>query len=167
MLETPRLRIRPFRLGDAAAVIHGLCNFEVSRWLEHVPHPYEREDFPIYSDVDGLQKWPEFAAICLGTEVIGGIGVSDHLGYWLAEPHWGQGFATEAARVMIRHHFNTTESASLASGYFIGNDASARVLEKCGFRETERGLSYSRSNRCQMPHVWMELTRDAWSEDSV
>ncbi len=162
LIETPRLRIRPYRLGDAAAVVQGLNNWEVARWLGRVPHPYEREDFAIFFDADGLQKWPARAAICRGVEVIGGIGIGEHLGYWLAQPYWGQGYATEAARAMVQYYFDNHAKDTLGSGYFAGNLASARVLEKCGFREVRRGMNDSRSNRCAMPHVWMELTRAEW-----
>ena len=56
-----------------------------------------------------------------------------HLGYWLGEPFWGRGFATEAARVVADYAFAAFDVARLEAGVFEWNPASGRVLEKAGF----------------------------------
>jgi RimJ/RimL family protein N-acetyltransferase len=59
--------------------------------------------------------------------------VSAEIGYWLAEPFWGRGIATEAVKAMttyaIAKHALTRVYARVADW----NTASVRVLEKAGY----------------------------------
>jgi ribosomal-protein-alanine N-acetyltransferase len=55
------------------------------------------------------------------------------MGYNIAEPFWGHGFAVEAARKMIQHVFLTYQVERLQLRIFEGNHASVRVAEKLGF----------------------------------
>jgi RimJ/RimL family protein N-acetyltransferase len=52
------------------------------------------------------------------------------VGYWIGRSHWGRGIATEALRQLLRLVAERPLQARVAPG----NAASARVLEKCGFR---------------------------------
>jgi RimJ/RimL family protein N-acetyltransferase len=54
------------------------------------------------------------------------------MGYWIARPFWGRGFATEACAALIEIA-RTLGLPSLEGSHFIDNPASARVLEKLGF----------------------------------
>lgn len=56
------------------------------------------------------------------------------LGYWLAEPYWGQGLTTEAVSALIERAFGPLGYTQLWCGYYEGNHRSRRVMEKCGFR---------------------------------
>ena len=56
------------------------------------------------------------------------------VGYWVGEPYWGQGLATDAIRTMAKYAFETLTFRRLQAGVFATNPASARVLEKAGFR---------------------------------
>jgi len=76
--------------------------------------------------------------------LIGGIGFDglaigkSHLaeiGYWLAKPYWGCGIMTAVVQRLCRHAFEEFELAKITAHVFPHNQASARVLEKCGFRE--------------------------------
>ena len=57
------------------------------------------------------------------------------MGYWIARPYWGRGYATEAcvALIDIARALGIT---SLEGSHFLDNPASARVLEKLGFEPT-------------------------------
>jgi RimJ/RimL family protein N-acetyltransferase len=63
------------------------------------------------------------------------------MGYWIARPYWGQGFATEAAHALI-DIARTLKLPRLEASHFVDNPASGRVLEKLGFVPT--GLSATR-----------------------
>jgi RimJ/RimL family protein N-acetyltransferase len=63
------------------------------------------------------------------------------MGYWIARPHWGKGFATEASRALI-DIARTLKLPRLEASHFVDNPASGRVLEKLGFVPT--GLSAAR-----------------------
>jgi ribosomal-protein-alanine N-acetyltransferase len=66
------------------------------------------------------------------------------IGYELAPEHWGRGYATEAARAIVRFGFSELHLHRISSWCVADNIASARVLEKLGFhaegrlREKER-----------------------------
>ena len=43
-LTTPRLRLGPVSEADPAAIVEGIGNYDVARWLGRVPHPYREAD---------------------------------------------------------------------------------------------------------------------------
>jgi RimJ/RimL family protein N-acetyltransferase len=77
-------------------------------------------------------------------ELIGSIGFGRRpsgrveLGYWIARPHWGRGYATEAGRAVLAIARDALRVRRLEAGHFTDNPASGRVLEKLGFRPTGR-----------------------------
>jgi RimJ/RimL family protein N-acetyltransferase len=76
--------------------------------------------------------------------LVGGIGFGPmpdrvgvrELGYWIARPYWGQGFATEAGRALLANARDTLRLKRLDAGHFLDNPASGRVLAKLGFKPT-------------------------------
>ena len=58
------------------------------------------------------------------------------VGYWIGRAYWGQGYCTEALSTLICHVKAHTSIRSLISGHFTDNEASGRVMQKCGFRPT-------------------------------
>ena len=67
------------------------------------------------------------------------------VGYWLAKPLWGRGIMTAVVRRVCRHAFEEFGLVKITAHVFSHNPASARVLEKCGFRE--EGFLRSTSSR--------------------
>ena len=57
------------------------------------------------------------------------------LGYWIAEPFWGKGYVEEACRGVLAFAFAEYSPERMQARVIEGNDPSARVLEKLGFRE--------------------------------
>lgn len=71
----------------------------------------------------------------------GGVGLMiepDHrraeLGYWIGVPYWGNGYATEAARTLVKHGFETLELHRIFASHFSKNTGSGKVLRKIGMR---------------------------------
>jgi RimJ/RimL family protein N-acetyltransferase len=60
--------------------------------------------------------------------------------YGIDETVWGRGHATAAARAVLNYGFNTLEMRVIRASTDVGNVASARVLEKLGFRLTKRAV---------------------------
>ena len=56
------------------------------------------------------------------------------VGWWLAQDQWGQGLATEAARVAVRDGFERIGLARIVSIAQPQNRASIRVMERLGMR---------------------------------
>lgn len=134
-IHTDRLVLRPFQDADAVRVAELIGNLAVSRWLTRVPHPYSAQDalsfFARHAGDDLV-----FAATQAG-DLVGCCSIEQELGYWLGEPFWGKGYASEAATALVDRYFEAT-SDPLQSGYILGNSASAGVLSKLGFRPTRR-----------------------------
>jgi RimJ/RimL family protein N-acetyltransferase len=59
--------------------------------------------------------------------------VSAEIGYWLAEPFWGRGIATEALVAMTGHAIAAHRLTRIYALPFAWNTASCRVLEKAGY----------------------------------
>ncbi len=57
------------------------------------------------------------------------------LGYWVGRPSWGQGFASEAARELVRYGFEVLGLNRIQAHHMVRNPASGRVLEKCGMQK--------------------------------
>ena len=56
------------------------------------------------------------------------------IGYWVGVPYWGRGYATEAARAVLRFGFEDLGLNKIYAGYFARNEASGNVMRKLGMR---------------------------------
>ena len=65
------------------------------------------------------------------------------LGYWIGEPYWGRGFATEAAHALVDLAFRATGVGQLNVSCRVSNPASRRVIHKCGFQYAGQGMIHS------------------------
>lgn len=162
IIETERLRLRPLAATDADALIEWMSDRAVTDMLARPPHPYRRAHANAFIAWARVRPWER--AIDAGDGLIGCIGITEHLGYWLARPHWGRGLMTEAATALIGAWFDATGEARLVSGHFVDNPVSARILARLGFRETGRRQLHSAARGRQREHVDMALTRDDWED---
>ena len=106
------------------------------------PHPYTAADGYDWLDL-ALNDLAETAwAVAVGGELAGGIGLlpqtdinagTAEIGYWLGEPFWGRGFATDAVRTLTSHALSELGYRRLFATVFASNVASCRVLEKSGY----------------------------------
>jgi RimJ/RimL family protein N-acetyltransferase len=136
-------KLRPWQPSDLDNLVKHANNLHIARYLTNAfPHPYTRE---------GGERFIQFAtqddpihifAIEVNGEAVGGIGLhpqSDihekniELGYWLAEPFWGQGIVTSAVREMVDFAFRTYDITRVFARPFGSNIGSQKVLEKAGF----------------------------------
>ena len=80
--------------------------------------------------------------IYLDERIIGYINEVDkkgdtiEMGYFLSPNFWGKGYATEALEACIKELFKIGYN-HVKCGYFTGNNASKRVMEKCGLSKTD------------------------------
>jgi RimJ/RimL family protein N-acetyltransferase len=56
------------------------------------------------------------------------------LGYWLGFLHWGHGYMTEAARVVMTEGFASLPLRRIYARHFDSNPASGRVMAKLGMQ---------------------------------
>ena len=166
VLRTPRLTLRPLNEDDADAIVSGVGNYDVSKWLAVVPYPYGRTDaldFIHRLDREDRTVW----GICDAGGLCGVIGIEDELGYWLARPAWGQGYAFEAAVAVCSHWFADPKAGDLKAGCFDGNARSEAILSKLGFRATGTGSRTARALGQEVTATEMVLTRDAWAAQGL
>jgi len=108
--------------------------------LSRLPYPYGESDGRFF--VETIARGDsEFAwAIEHNGVFVGVIGLHllpgrlPELGYWLGEPHWGQGFATEAGLAAVAAA-RAAGAAGLRSRALLDNLGSRNVLRKLGFLE--------------------------------
>lgn len=173
--RTERLLLRPGWREDAPALFRAIAQPSVVRNLASPPWPYLPEHAEAFLATE--RKPSEASALIFlrgpgSPELIGAIGFGGRsagnaeLGYWIAAPHWGRGYATEAGRAVIAAARGSLRVRRLVAGHFLDNPASGRVLEKLGFRPTGAIDShYSAGRGEQVPSRRFELELDA--EDDV
>src|ERR1700693_3846652 len=143
-LQTERLTLRLHAPADIPALMPLIGAREVAATTLRIPHPYTEADAQNFI-ASTQEELSSGSGLRLGIvlresdTLCGGVGLRiepDHrraeLGYWIGVPHWGRGYATEAARAVLDHAFGTLGYARLTSRARVSNPASRRVLEKCG-----------------------------------
>jgi RimJ/RimL family protein N-acetyltransferase len=139
--RTPRLLLRPGFPEDAPALAAAIADEAIVRNLATAPWPYRMRDaeaflasprdpiLPSFLILERTDSAPQLVGSCgLGRRASGAV----EMGYWIARPFWGRGFATEACQALV-DIARTLGLPSLEGSHFIDNPASARVLEKLGF----------------------------------
>ena len=128
----------------------------VSATLEGIPYPYYRAyaDHWIPTHVSLFEQRRELhLAIELQSTcaLIGAVSLLSRdregppqLGYWLGRRYWGEGYATEAVREIIRFAHVGLGVQAVAARCMIDNPASLAVLAKVGLR---------RVGRCKQPLI--------------
>jgi RimJ/RimL family protein N-acetyltransferase len=161
-LRTERLTLRKLTMADMPALVAGLNDLAVSRWLTVVPHPYTDADARGF--IGDVAQHPGYAGFGIEAAqgLVGVVGISRSLGYWIARPAQAQGYASEAAAALVGHYFANTQARSLASGYFDGNAASARVLSRLGFAPCGEERVTSRAQGIEVSLKKMILRREVW-----
>ncbi|CAN2532940.1 Acetyltransferase [Methylocapsa aurea] len=92
------------------------------------------------------------------------------IGWRLAYPYWGQGYATEAATAALDHAFHALSLSEVVSFTALGNRRSRRVMQRLG-------MSYSASDDFEhpdipvghplRPHVLYRLGRSGWMRPRI
>ncbi len=141
--RSERLLLRPPWPEDWSQVLGGIADEGVVRNLARAPWPYSAEDARRFVKLPVDPMYPRFlitrardAALigCIGIDLTEG---EVELGYWIARPYWGQGYATEAGRAVLDVARMLGHERIVAS-HFLDNPASGRVLAKLGFEATGR-----------------------------
>ncbi|HKU80822.1 MAG TPA: GNAT family N-acetyltransferase [Candidatus Tumulicola sp.] len=146
-IETQRLLLREFTAADEANVHEYGSDPVVSRYDSWGPNTPDDTHQVLSKWIEQQQTWPR-DEINVAVELratgkqIGGLrlhilngehGIAE-FGYALNREFWGQGFATEAARVLIDKAFSVHKLHRLIATCDTRNVASARVMKKLGMR---------------------------------
>jgi ribosomal-protein-alanine N-acetyltransferase len=110
---------------------------------DFIPFPYSVEDAESFVRRSKQENPPMTFAIEYNGELAGVVGLvkqtdiyrlTAEIGYWVGEPLWGKGIATNAVTLMTNYGFNELKLVRIFTGVFDFNIASQRVLSKAGFK---------------------------------
>ena len=153
-LQTERLVLRPFTLDDARAVQRLAGDHAIAATTLLIPYPYpdgaaeqwigtQQEEFD-------QGKGVVFAITLRDVgSLTGAIGLNieqkharAEMGYWIGKTYWNHGYATEAARSLLKYGFETLKLNRIQAHHFTRNPASGRVMQKIGMKHEARLRQY-------------------------
>ncbi|MBV9246572.1 MAG: GNAT family N-acetyltransferase [Methylobacteriaceae bacterium] len=173
-LETRRMWLRWPHLADAVEIAHLAGDRAIAEMTGTIPHPYRDGDAVRYVErtrarnAGGRNLGLQMAFKGKPNATIGAIGVdfdrgdAPTLGYWVGQPFWGRGLATEAVQALIDFVFTFTEAREVAAIARVINPPSRRVLEKCGFAYMGSGLESLPARGGMLPCDRFRLDRKVW-----
>ena len=145
-LYTERLRLRYWEDDDAESLYEIAKVERVGPICGWAVHSSAEESLEVIKNI--LKKENTFAIVLKESNKLIGLvsldvgrkGIHNYekyggeIGFYIGYPYWGKGYVTEAVKEVIRYGFEDLNLKELWCGYFIGNERSARVQEKCGFK---------------------------------
>jgi len=178
-IETARLKIRPYRLGDGATYADMLLSNREHLYEFMPPRLMAVQD---EADAESVIRelaidWQRRELFIFGIweiqsgALIGEIYLANpdwqvpriELGYFVSRVFTRQGIATEAAQALIRYAFETMEVARIELQCSSDNLASQRVAERCGFKlEGRLRLRNRKKNGQLVDRLWYGLLRSEW-----
>lgn len=137
-----------------------------------LPHPYSLNDAENFLQHSISAKPITNFAVVKDGQLAGGIGyipkedvyrLNAEIGYWVAEPYWGQGVGTAAIRLMVEKiREQAPHIIRIYAEVFAHNHASARALEKNGFVfESERKKNVVKNGIVMNDRVYVLILEEA------
>lgn len=177
-LETPRLRLRTWRDEDLEPLAALCADAEVMRYF---PQPLDRDESAAllarireHFATHGFGLWALERKDCgalIGFTGLGYTGFDAHftpaveIGWRLACPHWGQGFASEAARAALACAFTLLELDEVVSFTALINQPSVRVMQAIGMhRDPAEDFNHPHLTPTDplYRHLLYRLRREEW-----
>lgn len=138
------VRLRDYSRNDIDRLVMLANNENVSRYLVYTfPYPYTRRDAEWWINEGCKANNAVTKVIEYQGEFIGSIGVhpqsawkahTAEIGYWLGEPYWGKGLASNALKKMSDYAFAVLNYKKLFAPVLNPNKSSMAVLEKCAYQ---------------------------------
>ena len=148
-METERLRIDPLRETDKEDYFNNISHDKkvLETFICRYAESLEDFDFSSYPGREDL-----FAIRLKETGRLIGIILyfdeedsSCEIGYGIGSQYWNRGYASEAVKRFLTYLFEEKGMRTVYASFFTENEASRRVMEKCGMvysRFSEKELSY-------------------------
>jgi ribosomal-protein-alanine N-acetyltransferase len=132
------MKLRKFRLQDAARVMALLHDKDIAKWTANIPFPYSKQDAIKWIQATSIDTAQNPFAIEVDDQIVGCVShwintkSEIEVGYWLGKDYWGKGYATRAlAQMLSQPGFSAT--ASVVAQVMTENIGSQRVLLNNGF----------------------------------
>lgn len=144
------IKLRKFKLSDLETLYNLFANNNV---LKNLLIPFKAKEITLKIEKDWLKKVEKEykrkepkkynLAITINNKLIGSIGTNHidydndnaEIGYWIGEEFWGKGYGTEVIKEFCKELKNKFKLKRIDAYPFTYNKASARVLEKAGFKK--------------------------------
>jgi RimJ/RimL family protein N-acetyltransferase len=148
VLITDRLVLRPPHEDDVPELALLANNRRLASMLARMPHPYGEQEARAFIRMsrDSNGSGATYAITLADSGAFIGCAGLDvrseglELGYWIGEPYWRHGYATEAAHALVDLAFRATMIDVLNVSCRVINAASRRVIHKCGFQYAGQGM---------------------------
>jgi RimJ/RimL family protein N-acetyltransferase len=143
MDEQSGVALREFQAEDRDALVNLANNANIANNLgDGFPHPYSIEAADKF--IKDAQESSPTTRFCIEKNgvYVGNIGLHPNVdiyrknaevGYFIGEPYWGQGIASQAVKMMVDYGFQVLKMHRIEAGVFDYNIASKKVLENAGF----------------------------------
>ena len=135
--------IRPWKNTDIDSLVKHANNSKIAKFMMNTfPHPYTRDVGEKFIEFANSEEPIHIFAIEVDGEAVGGIGIhpktdihekNAEIGYWLAEPFWGNGIVSKSIKQMVNFAFRTYNIDRVYALTFGTNKSSQIVLEKNNF----------------------------------
>ena len=169
VLSTERLVLRAPQESDIAELVTLADNRHVAEMLARMPHPYGEAEARAFLLMARQRQAGALYALTrkedgafVGCAGLNGTDRGLDLGYWIGEPYWKNGYATEAAHALVDLAFARTNVQVLHASCRVINPASRRVIHKCGFQYAGQGMLNSIAAG-QVPVERYRLDRRTWT----
>jgi RimJ/RimL family protein N-acetyltransferase len=181
-LNTPRLYLRGWKEADREPFGSMNCDPEVMRFFPSLQGRAASD-----ASIDGWQSqfaaqgWSNWAVEERESgRFIGFVGLTVprrnlpfspcvEIGWRLARPYWGKGYATEAANAALRVGFERVALREIVSFTTLGNLKSRAVMERIGMHNANQDFEHPAipEGHEQRLHCLYRLTREQWSKDAA
>lgn len=140
-----QFELRRWKYSDADCIVKYANNLKIANNLRNAfPCPYTIDDAKLYVNncICSSEENQCTRAIVVDGEAAGSIGVfikddvyckSGEIGYWLAEPFWGNGIVSEAIKQICHFVFQNYDIIRIFAEPYAHNTGSRKALEKAGF----------------------------------
>jgi len=163
-----KVQLRPWQLSDAQALAALANNKKIwDNVRDRFPHPYTVKDAMQWITLQQTHQPIQNFAVLYNGQLAGSAGLilqedvarkTIEIGYFIGEPFWSKGIASEAVRLLIDYTLQHFDVVRLYAQVFENNTASMKVLEKNGFYlECSRKKAAFKNNQVLDDYVWVRL----------
>lgn len=144
ILKTGHLNLRVPTAADIPQIANYANNPKIEEMTLSLPYPYHAKDAISWINMayEGFEDGSSFKFVidlqpntgfigCIGLEVEQRFNRAE-LGYWVAEPYWNQGYASEAVRAVLKFGFENVGLNKVYATHYLKNPASGKVMTKNG-----------------------------------
>ena len=163
-----KIELSAWNQDDILSLTQYANNINVWNMLrDSFPYPYTQKNAEEWISLNLNANPTTNFSIKVDSEVAGAAGVllkadihckNAEIGYWLGEPFWGKGIATEAVRQLASHIFSNFDINRIYAEIFSNNPASMKVLLKNGFHEEAiHQRAIFKNQHLLNAHIWVKF----------